>query len=134
MNTSFLPGIFADEHIRVICWTLIHSLWIGLVAAALAGAILVCTQKSSSELRYRLLCGCLVIFVFITGFVFYQESGSSGQVSMITRAPDRITLTVFPLSDGVLVPSDIDVLAQLNAFINQNALWIFAVWFLCFTN
>jgi hypothetical protein len=37
MNAFFLAGIFEDEHIRVICWTLIHSLWIGLIAAVLAG-------------------------------------------------------------------------------------------------
>lgn len=132
MNASFLPGIFQDEHIRVICWTLIHSLWIGLIAAVLAGAILVCTHKSSSQLRYRLLCGCLIIFVLITGFVFYQESGSFDRVNMITGAPDRITSTVFSPSDSAFIPGDIDVLTQLGAFINQNAVWIFTVWFLCF--
>jgi beta-lactamase regulating signal transducer with metallopeptidase domain len=132
MNASFLAGIFEDEQIRVICWTLIHSLWIGLIAAVLAGVILVCTPKSSSLLRYRLLCGCLIVFVLITGFVFYQESGSSDQVNMDTRAPDRITSTVFRLSDSAFVPRDIDALTQLSAFINQNAVWIFTVWFLCF--
>ena len=132
MNASFLPGIFKNEHIQVICWTLIHSFWIGLITAVLAGAILVFTQKSSSQLRYRLLCGCLIIFVLITGFVFHQESGSFDRVNMFTRAPDPIILTVFPLSDSAFVPKDIDVLTQLNAFINQNAVWIFTVWFLCF--
>lgn len=132
MKLSFLPGIFEDQHIRVICWTLIHSLWIGLIAALLAGAILVCTQKSSSQLRYRLLCCCMIIFVLITGFAFYQENGSFDRVNMVTGAPDRITMTVFPLSDSAFVPKDIDVLAQLSAFINQNSVWIFAVWFLCF--
>ena len=131
MNSSFLPGIFEDEHIRVICWTLIHSLWIGLIAAVLAGVVLVCTPKSSSQLRYRLLCGCLVVFVLITGFVFYQESGSFDRGDMAHRAPDRISSTVFPLSEAV-VPRDIDVLVQLSSFINQNAVWIFTVWFLCF--
>lgn len=132
MNASFLAGIFEDEHIQVICWTLIHSLWIGLIAAVLAGVILVCTQKSSSQLRYLLLCGCLIIFVLITGFVFYQESGSFGRVSMVTGAPDRISLTVFQLSDSAFVPRDINALTQLSAIINQNAAWIFAVWFLVF--
>ncbi|WP_188927782.1 M56 family metallopeptidase [Dyadobacter endophyticus] len=132
MNASLLPGIFEDEHIRVICWTLIHSLWIGLIAAVLAGAILVCAQKSSSHLRYHLLCGCLIIFVLITGFVFYQESGSFDRVNMVTSIPDRITLTVFSSSESAFVRRDIDVLVHLNAFINQNAGWIFTVWFLCF--
>ncbi len=132
MNASFLAGIFEDEHVRVICWTLIHSLWIGLIAAVLAGAILVCTQKSSSQLRYCLLCSCLIVFVLITVFVFYQESGSFDRPNMVTRAPDRIASTFFPLSDSAFVRRDIDALTQLSAFINQNAVWIFTVWFLCF--
>src|SRR5215217_4404278 len=132
MNAFFLAGIFEDEHIRVICWTLIHSLWIGLIAAVLAGVTLVCTQKSSSQLRYRLLCGCLIVFVLITGFVFYKESGSVGRVSVTTRAPDPIMSIAFSLSDSAFIPRDIDGLGQLSAFINQNAVWIFTVWFLCF--
>jgi bla regulator protein BlaR1 len=132
MNASFLSELFEDEHIRVICWTLIHSLWIGLIAALLAGAVLVCTQKSSSQLRYRLLCGCLIIFVWITTFVFYQESGSFDRVNIVAGVSDRFALTVFPLSDSAFVAKDIDVLTQLSAFINQNAVWIFTVWFLCF--
>lgn len=132
MNASFFPEIFEDQHIRVICWMLIHSLWIGLIAAVLAGAILVCTQKSSSQLRYRLLCGCLIIFVLITGFVFYQESTSFDRAGMVTGAPDRITLTVLPSSDNAFAPKDIELRAQLSAFINQNSVWIFTVWFLCF--
>jgi beta-lactamase regulating signal transducer with metallopeptidase domain len=132
MNASFLAGIFEDEHIRVICWALIHSLWIGLIAAVLAGVILVCTQKSSSQLRYRLLCSCLIVFVLLTGFIFYQGSGSYDRVNMATTAPDHIKLTGFSLSDRAFVPRNIDALGQLSAFINQNAVWIFTVWFLCF--
>ncbi|MHA4741692.1 M56 family metallopeptidase [Dyadobacter sp. MSC1_007] len=98
----------------------------------LAGIILVCTQKSSSQLRYRLLCSCLIVFVLITGFIFYQGSGSYDRVNMATTAPDHIKLTGFSLSDRAFVPRNIDALGQLNAFINQNAVWIFTVWFLCF--
>jgi beta-lactamase regulating signal transducer with metallopeptidase domain len=132
MNGSFIAGIIEDEHVRVICWTLIHSLWIGLIAAVLAGAVLVCTQKSSSQLRYQLLCGCLIIFALITGFVFFQESRSSDQVTMVTRAPGRIMLSVLPSSQSGFVPGNIDVKTRLSAFINQNSVWIFAIWFLCF--
>ncbi|MCF0074973.1 M56 family metallopeptidase [Dyadobacter sp. CY261] len=132
MNASLLPGIFEDEHIRVICWTLIHSLWIGLIAAALAGVMLVCTQKSSSQLRYRLLCGCLIIFVLITSFVFYQESRSFDRVSKVTAASYRIIPTVPSLSEYPVALNDIDILTQSTSFINQNSVWIFTIWFLCF--
>jgi bla regulator protein BlaR1 len=74
----------------------------------------------------------LIVFVLITGFIFYQGSGSYDRVNMATTAPDHIKLTGFSLSDRAFVPRNIDALGQLNAFINQNAVWIFTVWFLCF--
>lgn len=41
--------------IHALCWTLLHSLWEGLLAAVVAGLVLLCTQRASAALRYRLL-------------------------------------------------------------------------------
>lgn len=49
--------------IHALCWTLIHSLWEGLIAAVLAGAVLLTTRRSSAALRYRLLT--LLFFGFV---------------------------------------------------------------------
>ncbi len=58
MNTSFWAPYISDGAIKAICWTLIHSLWIGMIIALLAGIVISLTRKSAAALRYRLLCGC----------------------------------------------------------------------------
>ena len=48
-------------------WTLLHSLWIGLFAAAIAALVVICTRKSSARLRYNALG--LTFIVFMAGIV-----------------------------------------------------------------
>src|SRR6516225_3363651 len=59
-----------QEVIHAICWTLIHSLWQGIVAAMLAGMIVICTRKSPVIMRYRLLTMTLLLFVVTVGITF----------------------------------------------------------------
>jgi len=47
---------------KVIFFTLIHSLWIGLLIAIISGIILLCSRISSSKIRYNLLSACLGLF------------------------------------------------------------------------
>ena len=52
--------------------TLLHSLWMGLVLAILAGFVMFVTMKSSAKLRYNLLTICLLSFVIAVSSVFYS--------------------------------------------------------------
>jgi bla regulator protein BlaR1 len=45
----------SDRLICALCDTLIHSLWQGVLLAAIGGLIVICTRKASSVLRYNLL-------------------------------------------------------------------------------
>src|ERR1700723_492934 len=63
METSLLNQWFSGHQVKAICWTLIHSLWIGLIIALLCGIIIAVTRKSVAALRYRLFCGLLILFV-----------------------------------------------------------------------
>src|SRR5471030_62773 len=75
MNTSFWALYISDGAIQAICWTLIHSLWIGLAIALLCGIVISVTRKSAAVLRYRLLCSLLVAFVCAIGITYYIEAG-----------------------------------------------------------
>ncbi|HJP63301.1 MAG TPA: hypothetical protein VJ844_07640, partial [Mucilaginibacter sp.] len=81
MKTFWTPYI-SDHTINAICWTLIHSLWIGLAAALLTGLVITFTRKSGAALRYRLLCAILVLFVAAAGVTFYVEMRSGGAVRL----------------------------------------------------
>ena len=84
-----LPLSIRQEVMHAICWTLIHSLWLGILAAILAGIVIVCTRKLPVVIRYRLLAMDLVLFVLAVGITFcYQlKQGEGGVVkqTMVTE-------------------------------------------------
>lgn len=57
-----LSGFIPAQVVKAICGTLIYSLWEGLILAVVAAATMVLTKKASSDLRYKLLTGYLVLF------------------------------------------------------------------------
>lgn len=56
--------------IHALCWTLIHSLWEGLIAAVLAGVTLLSTRRATAALRYRLLTLIFFGFAATVGVTF----------------------------------------------------------------
>ncbi|RYD68808.1 MAG: hypothetical protein EOP53_28235, partial [Sphingobacteriales bacterium] len=63
---------------RALSNTFIYSLWQGLILAAIAGLIILVTQKSASRRRYNLLVASLVLFFFgVVSTFFYQLQMSS---------------------------------------------------------
>src|ERR1700761_2101228 len=66
---------------QAICWTLLHSLWQGALAALFAGIIILCTRKSRAAVRYNLLVGVLALFltgIGVTFCVLVMPAGAAG--------------------------------------------------------
>ncbi|MVM33520.1 hypothetical protein GO755_26015 [Spirosoma sp. HMF4905] len=136
MEAPFLTHWISGALLNAICWTLIHSLWIGFLIAVLTGGVIIGTQKASSRLRYQLLCSCLLLFAGTMSFVFYQElttyhSGQSANYTPTVLTPDFTAALAKDSSTGTIT-EDSPILSQLTAFINQQAGWIFAIWLLFF--
>ena len=126
--TPYIP----DHTIKAICWTLIHSLWIGLAVALLTGLVIMLTRKSSAALRYRLLCGILVLFVVSAGATFYLEMRSPGTLQLSPHAgntfhADAKTFIIISKAEVHLSPLD-----KLIGFLNQYINVIFMAWLLFF--
>ncbi|HVW62872.1 MAG TPA: hypothetical protein VHC48_22630 [Puia sp.] len=51
--------------IQAICWTLIHSLWQGLLFAVGAGVVMLLTRRASAAVRYNLLYGLFFLFLAV---------------------------------------------------------------------
>ena len=66
---SWIPSTI----IRALCWTLLHSLWQGLILALVAGAIMLFTRKAKSSTRYNLLGVLVVAFLMVSGYTFFRE-------------------------------------------------------------
>ncbi len=59
--------------IQAFHWTLIHSLWQGLILAICTGLVLFLTPQSKPALRYNLLTFLLGLFLMGGGLTFYLE-------------------------------------------------------------
>jgi len=130
---TFIP----DTILRAICWTLLHSLWQGLIFAIVAGIVLVLTKKASSSLRYNLLCG-MILFLAVSGCTFYRqlhipavpEVPTGGNLPVVTG---RWTTTATPpaITTGTShsLRNGIDSLVQ---YFNAHASLVVVIWFIIF--
>jgi bla regulator protein BlaR1 len=129
--------IIPDTILRAVCWTLLHSLWQGLLVAMIAGLVLVLTKKSSSSIRYNLLCGLLFLFLAVSGYTFYHQLSPTASPA-ITAATPAVTVAaqqsapvhnlVPPVTSGVVL-NGIDNLIQ---YFNTHAALVVLVWFIIF--
>jgi bla regulator protein BlaR1 len=133
MEISFLNQWFSDHQIKAICWTLIHSLWIGIISALLAGLLITFTRKSNAHIRYSALCGILVLFVMAIGLTYYfQIRTTDARTPVINtgninfKHPDVVTINHV----GALPQQGI--VSQAVGFLNQNMNIIFLVWLFLF--
>ena len=62
MKFPVIDSAVSDRLINALCNTLMHSLWQGILLAAVAGLIVIGTRKLSSTFRYNLLISVLLLF------------------------------------------------------------------------
>ncbi len=73
MLLYLIKYFFSNESVHALFVTLIHSLWQGTLVSFIAALILVCTKKSGAALRYKLLCGIFLLFIFLSLSTFCYE-------------------------------------------------------------
>ncbi len=133
MEASILNQWFSGQEIKAICWTLIHSLWIGMIIALLAGIVISLTRKSAAALRYRLLCAVLVLFVVSIGITYAIEAHSNTPIKITTdHANVFINVVNAAAYNGPAAPASQSLLDRSKEFLNQNMSIIFMVWLLFF--
>jgi len=135
-------NMIPDIILRALCWTLLHSLWQGLILAVLAGTILVLTKKASASLRYNLLCCGLILFLATSGVTFYLQLRSAAGVTQGSVSHPAGSVTG-GAADGpgsnpavnVTQPSTHpvrDAIESLVGYFNTHAALIVLVWFIVF--
>jgi bla regulator protein BlaR1 len=131
---TFIP----DTILRAICWTLLHSLWQGLIFAIVAGIVLVLTKKASSSLRYTLLCCGMILFLAISGYTFYRQlhipaTETLTTVNMPPITEGAATETTAPVTPAHMtshtLSNGIDSLVQ---YFNAHASLVVVIWFIIF--
>jgi beta-lactamase regulating signal transducer with metallopeptidase domain len=136
---------------HAIYWMLIHSLWQGVLAAVLAGAIITGTRKQPALIRYRLLAADLLLFLLATGFTFCYEigkgPGANERAAVVRdwRSPEVPTLAGIP-GGGANGTGSLsayagkisgyaarlaDQAARLSDYLNAHAAVVVAIWLSC---
>lgn len=132
------PAFLQNELVRAFCWTLIHSLWQGLILAAVTGLVLVLTRRSHAKKRYGLLSMLFFLFLVVATATFVREINlvkpagalpvSSGQVLQQVLASD---LAVRTQVAGLSVAKDGFVQRFVDYF-NANSAMVVMIWFIIF--
>ncbi|MGB8190615.1 MAG: M56 family metallopeptidase [Chitinophagaceae bacterium] len=126
MQTLFLERLFSGQFIQAISWTLIHSLWQGLILALIAAAIILFTRRSRPEVRYNLLLLVFFSQLIASGVTLYAE----------LKAADEIVIAATSLPVSNIAISTIENFAaeqltftdRLTIFFDNNAPVIVSIW------
>jgi bla regulator protein BlaR1 len=127
----------SDRLVRALCDTLMHSLWQGVLLAAVAGLIVICTRKASSALRYNLLVSALTLFAvgaLATFALQYLKAANAVAAHSIDQPVYAVRMAAAsPVTQATTTPATAPQPALTNrvtAWLNANNNTIVLIWFL----
>lgn len=141
MNFLFVPSWFPEPIAKAIGWTLIHSLWQGLLVTFIAGSMILFTRRSAASTRYKLLS--FLLFAFVAGavatFVIEYSAAAKGNEVVAVVNGTGVDLSSPVLNASVINGSDggqsffsRGYLEQFTNYFNSNAPLIVTIWFIIF--
>lgn len=137
MLLLFLNQWITDAFLKALCWTFIHSLWQGVVAAVIAGIIIGCTRKAKASLRYNLLVILFTSLLLIIGISFFLQlsrfNHQRNYSSWETIRPIDVISFPFPKNTSLVAPEKESFITTLTHYCNEHASFIVLLWFLFFT-
>jgi bla regulator protein blaR1 len=130
MELIGLYSFSGEVIVKALSWTLLHSLWQGLLLSLVAAAIMLLTKNSKARLRYDLLVSAIVLFsvgVFITCYNQLDGAGVLVESNFVQSLPANKRA----FSDHLVMDmASASVISQAIHFINTNAAWIVSIWLL----
>ena len=138
MNFNFFNLSSFQNIIQAFSWTLLHSVWQGLFLAIFTGILLILTRKTKPVLRYNLLSGLLLIFIFIICFTFWyelnkQDGHEKAIISYSVSVSGNLINNKIQSDSGIFEMLYKEYITNsLANFCTENAVMIVAFWFLIF--
>lgn len=122
METLGFHLTIASSFTNAMCWTLIHSVWIGIIVVILAIFGLMATQKASSQTRYWMLVGFMVAFIVATGYAGIREFHSELDHS------DQLFVGQYSPGDSLFGKSPLEIREVFLTVIDLNSQWVILIW------
>ncbi|MES2329342.1 MAG: M56 family metallopeptidase [Bacteroidota bacterium] len=133
MNFFFLQ----NELVLALCWTLIHSLWQGLLLAIVTGAVMIGTRKSNARKRYGMLTVLFFLFIAVTMVTFVKElSLAKANTASVITSP--VISNPAPVINDIVFSRANDAAAsqtfteRFKDYFNTHASLIVMIWFVIF--
>lgn len=133
MRLLSVMDIFSAEAVQALCWTLVHSLWQGLILAGIVALAILFTKKSKAAFRYHLFTGSFIFFILAVSVTFYLQIdriSTETTALAISLVPDNTTAqntAVMQQGFQTKASAGLDALA---GFFNQYAAAIVFCWLL----
>jgi bla regulator protein BlaR1 len=133
MNPAFLQ----NEFVVALCWTLIHSLWQGMLLATVTGAVLIATKRSHARKRYSMLTALFFLFMVVTVVTFLRELQLAAPAGASPLTPE--TLAQQALTAQVNIGQAVSGAAdqstfweKFTAYFNTHASMVVMIWLIIF--
>ena len=128
MSLFFSAAIITKGLVQALSWTLIHSIWQGMLLSMLAAVVVLLTKRKSAALRYNLLAGSLLLFVITVAFTLLlqiQKIPREGGAQVVNKSSLSSTITEMPAASPA---AGISISRNIVAFLDAYAGWIVLAW------
>lgn len=147
MYTMAVQQFLDESIIQAFCWTLVHSLWQGLLLAILGGFLVLLTRKSAPALRYNLFSALFILFFLAAGTTFVLEwqaaskaaefAGGAGAGGPVLSSVDYTAGFAVPDKMTAGRAADPGTFQQLTGrfigYFNEHAPFVVLIWFILFS-
>ncbi len=132
MRLSFMIELFTGKTVQALCWTLVHSLWLGLLLAAVAGIIILSTRRSCAALRYNLLTAFFLFFsaAIVITFCLQLNNAFEKKQSLSVVTGTTISEKKIPVTPAEIELGNTTVTNAVVSFLNEYSTVIVFVWLL----
>lgn len=131
MKELLYTSAVTDRLIQALSWTLLHSLWQGLLLAMIAAVLLLTAKKATAATRYNLVLATFILFILstITTLAWEWHAGAAGHAS--THATG-IAQKATPLLSAYDLSGIQQFIYTCTTYFSKNAPLLVLIWFIFF--
>src|SRR5688572_15821370 len=138
MKLLFINELINSDLAAAIAWTLLHSVWQGMLAAILAGVIILFFKKQSSSVRYYLFS--LVFFLFplavsVTFIIQFNQINPANS-NVVYQAGEKVSSVTTKNTASVILLPGMNTLNRIitraDVLLHQYYPFLFSGWLLVF--
>jgi beta-lactamase regulating signal transducer with metallopeptidase domain len=127
---TYLNELLPRSFTAALSYTLLHSLWQGVILAVITSLILVFTRRQTAAKRYTLMVGALMLFALtaMSTFIWEINQTAAGKISPASYTSNNQTPQAPVL--GVAGFTQDSVIDKGINYVNTHAQLIALIWFL----